>query len=218
MRKLGRNCFIASSLLCPTCSGTLSADRRPLVGRQGRRPNLAAPVPQFGGGALSTVSFQFLDFLAGRDPHDLDGVADHIGGALFASEAAGHPRSSSARNSPVCWSSSISRILRVLVRITLDCFADTFAGITCLSPDYSEQSSAMVAGMGKIPSSITVTVPVAPFCQVWIVAGVIYQFAVATRFLVPPPGEDDRTAIRNSSPTSSIADLQGPRRKIRKHL
>ena len=26
----------------------------------------------------------FLDFLAGRDPHDSDGVADHVGGAFLA--------------------------------------------------------------------------------------------------------------------------------------
>src|ERR1700731_3134667 len=33
---------------------------------------------------------QFFGFLAGHDAHDLDGSADHVGGALLASRAAQH--------------------------------------------------------------------------------------------------------------------------------
>jgi hypothetical protein len=33
---------------------------------------------------------KFFGFLAGRDPHDADGVADHVGGALLAARASRH--------------------------------------------------------------------------------------------------------------------------------
>ena len=37
-----------------------------------------------------TFLLPFLLNLAGRDPHDLDGVADHVGGTLLALGSAGH--------------------------------------------------------------------------------------------------------------------------------
>jgi hypothetical protein len=37
-------------------------------------------------GGLSNGLFN----LAGRHPHDMDGVADHVGGALLAFRASGH--------------------------------------------------------------------------------------------------------------------------------
>jgi len=50
------------------------------------KPTFARPVlPPFGLGA-SNIFFD----LAGRDAHDFDGVADHIGGALLAFRAGGH--------------------------------------------------------------------------------------------------------------------------------
>jgi hypothetical protein len=36
------------------------------------------------------IGFQFLGFLAGGDPHNLDGVADHVGGPLLASVSVRH--------------------------------------------------------------------------------------------------------------------------------
>jgi len=39
---------------------------------------------------LRTFLLPFLLNLAGRDPHDLDGVADHVGGTLLALGSAGH--------------------------------------------------------------------------------------------------------------------------------
>jgi len=42
-----------------------------------------------------------LGFLAGRNPHDLDGVADHVGGALLAAGASRHRTAILARQSRV---------------------------------------------------------------------------------------------------------------------
>jgi hypothetical protein len=54
-------------------------------------PALSRPAPEFGRRGFHMIDF--FGLLAGRDPHDFDGVADHVGRALLASGAAGHPRS-----------------------------------------------------------------------------------------------------------------------------
>jgi hypothetical protein len=55
-----------------------------------RRASFPASRAQLGGGAFGAVGFQFFGFLAGRDPHDLDGIADHVGWALLASRPPRH--------------------------------------------------------------------------------------------------------------------------------
>jgi hypothetical protein len=72
----------------PTTSSALPRDLSPPFRCHLRRPRLAPTAPEFGGGALSAV--HVLGFLAGRDPHDLDGSADHVSGALLASGSAWH--------------------------------------------------------------------------------------------------------------------------------
>src|SRR5712671_4282448 len=66
--------------------------------RLASRPRLAASRAQLGGGGLSAV--QLFLFLPGRDPHDLDRHADHVGGALLAFRAARHQRFHSWMTSP----------------------------------------------------------------------------------------------------------------------
>src|SRR4051794_24009228 len=46
--------------------------------------------PSSAAALLTRSVFQFLGFLAGRDSHHLDGIADHVGGALLASGASWH--------------------------------------------------------------------------------------------------------------------------------
>jgi hypothetical protein len=48
--------------------------------------------------------WQVLVFLAGRDPHDLDGVADHVGGALLASGSTRHIKRPTVWRSLACTS------------------------------------------------------------------------------------------------------------------
>jgi hypothetical protein len=55
-----------------------------------RRPRLPASASELSSSALRTIGFEFLGFLASRYPHDLDGVADHVGAALLALRASGH--------------------------------------------------------------------------------------------------------------------------------
>jgi DNA invertase Pin-like site-specific DNA recombinase len=50
---------------------------------------LAGQGAQLGGGGACFSGFQLLGFLAGRDSHDLDAHADHVGGALLPSGASG---------------------------------------------------------------------------------------------------------------------------------
>jgi hypothetical protein len=77
-------------LFFPTRSGCLLSDLRPLLGRHPSRPRLAPHAPQrHGGGVLATLGGCILN-LAGRDPHDVDRVADYIGGALLAFRASWH--------------------------------------------------------------------------------------------------------------------------------
>jgi hypothetical protein len=59
-------------------------------GRHLRGPCLPAPASQLRRGTLGAIGFEFIGLLAGRDAHDLDGVAYHVGGALLASGASGH--------------------------------------------------------------------------------------------------------------------------------
>jgi hypothetical protein len=73
----------------PFCGGS-SRDLCPFLRSHLRRPSLPAPRTQLGGSALDAIRFQFLGFLAGCDPHDLDGVADHVGAALLASGTSWH--------------------------------------------------------------------------------------------------------------------------------
>jgi len=47
-------------------------------------------LPSSAAALLARFGFEFLGFFAGRDPHDLDGVADHVGGALLTSGSARH--------------------------------------------------------------------------------------------------------------------------------
>jgi len=59
-----------------------------LLWRKASRSSVAAPLTKgrrCPGSRLAT----FLN-LARRDPHDMDGVADHVGGALLAFRASGH--------------------------------------------------------------------------------------------------------------------------------
>jgi hypothetical protein len=77
-------------LLPPPRHRCLLRNLSPLCRRHLRRPSLLAPRTQLGGGALSAGGFQLLGFLAGRNPHDFHGVADHVSGALLASGSAGH--------------------------------------------------------------------------------------------------------------------------------
>jgi hypothetical protein len=66
-----------------------------IVSSLGRHPlgsRLPAAAPQHGGGTLSAISLKLLGLLDGRDPHDLDGIADHVGGALLASGPLGMHR------------------------------------------------------------------------------------------------------------------------------
>ncbi|HWX28302.1 MAG TPA: hypothetical protein VNZ53_12820, partial [Steroidobacteraceae bacterium] len=51
------------------------------------RPRLTAPASEL---SRSGVGFQLFGFLAGRDAHDLDRIADRVGGALLASGSAWH--------------------------------------------------------------------------------------------------------------------------------
>src|SRR5712691_3545725 len=49
--------------------------------RHSCRTRFAATASEFGSRRFSGI--QFLGFLAGRDPHDLDGRADHVGGRFL---------------------------------------------------------------------------------------------------------------------------------------
>jgi len=71
----------SSFCACRRDGGTLS-------GGQPSCSLFSAAGPEFGGGTLNGV--QFLGFLAGRDPHDADGVADHVSRALLSLWAARH--------------------------------------------------------------------------------------------------------------------------------
>ena len=61
------------------CSSNLStALWRHLLGA-----SFAALPAKLDSGRIFAVIVKFFRFLAGRDPHDLDGVSDHVGGALL---------------------------------------------------------------------------------------------------------------------------------------
>ena len=51
----------------------------PFLGLQDFSARLAVTATKFGRCRLRQIALKFLGFLAGRDPHNLDGVADHIG-------------------------------------------------------------------------------------------------------------------------------------------
>lgn len=69
----------------------------------------ASTATRIGGDRIFGV--EFLGFLAGRNPHDLDGIADHAGGPLLASEPARRQRPSiSAVKLPVLRSKLVNRI------------------------------------------------------------------------------------------------------------
>src|SRR5437588_1850025 len=74
----------------PATERSLTRDLGSPLWRHLRGPRLPASAPQLCGSALGAVGFEFLGFFAGRDPHDLDGVADHVGGALLTSGSARH--------------------------------------------------------------------------------------------------------------------------------
>ena len=76
-----------SPLWAPARFCSLPRDVGALFLRQARRPRLAAQAPKLGGGTLNARRFRFL---AGRDPHHLYGVADHVGGALLSARAFRH--------------------------------------------------------------------------------------------------------------------------------
>jgi hypothetical protein len=51
---------------------------------------LSAPTPKrYGGGVLAVIGDRVLD-LAGRDPHDVNSVADHVAGSALAFGASEH--------------------------------------------------------------------------------------------------------------------------------
>jgi hypothetical protein len=77
-------------LLTPSpLRGLLSYFLAPL-GRHAFSPCLTAhPAQRHGGGVLAVLGERFLD-LARRDPHDMDGVANHVGRTLLAFRACGH--------------------------------------------------------------------------------------------------------------------------------
>src|SRR6059058_2905528 len=61
-----------------------------LLGRHTCGPRLPAhTAKRHGGGVLAVIGDLVLD-LAGRDPHDVDGVADHVAGAALAFGASWH--------------------------------------------------------------------------------------------------------------------------------
>jgi hypothetical protein len=76
--------------LFPTHSCGSASNLSPLFRAEFPRPSLSASCSQLGSGALRAIGVEFLVFLAGRDPHHLDGVADHVGGALLTSGSARH--------------------------------------------------------------------------------------------------------------------------------
>ena len=49
-----------------------------------RSARLATFRPQHLGGGVFAVLLELVFFLTGRDPHDPDGIADHVGGMLLA--------------------------------------------------------------------------------------------------------------------------------------
>jgi len=71
----------------PALTGGSFRDFRAPLRRHLRRPRLAASASELSSSALRAIDFEFLGFLASRYPHDLDGVADHVGGALLALRA-----------------------------------------------------------------------------------------------------------------------------------
>jgi hypothetical protein len=75
-------------LFPPPSQCCLLRNLSPLFWRHPRRPSLPTPRAQLGGGALDRIDV--FGFLAGCNPHDLDGVADHVGGALLAARASRH--------------------------------------------------------------------------------------------------------------------------------
>jgi hypothetical protein len=58
------------------------------------RPRLTAHAPEGHGCSVLIRVHKGLGFFPGRDPHDLHGVADHVGGALLAFRASGHQSAS----------------------------------------------------------------------------------------------------------------------------
>src|SRR5258707_1227180 len=79
-----------SILLPPSGSGSLGNLFAPLATER-FRPRLAAtPTKRFGCRVLSIIGGEVVLFLAAGDPHHLDGVADHVGGALLDFGSAWH--------------------------------------------------------------------------------------------------------------------------------
>jgi hypothetical protein len=75
----------------PTGRGGLPGDLLPPLGAHAFGPSLPAHPAQFLGGlVLAVVSGELFFDLAGRQPHDVDGVADHVAGAALAFGASGH--------------------------------------------------------------------------------------------------------------------------------
>ena len=69
---------------------------RPRNSRPGLRCHFCCPRFPTSAAELCRRRFDRIDiigFLAGRDPHDADGVADYVGGALLSLGAARHQRS-----------------------------------------------------------------------------------------------------------------------------
>src|SRR5580704_2500078 len=59
-------------VLCfPATSSSLARNFDTALSGQPRGPRLASARAKFGGGAFSAVCIEFVDFLPGRDPHDL---------------------------------------------------------------------------------------------------------------------------------------------------
>jgi hypothetical protein len=82
-------CTSCGFLPTPAFRRSFPCDFSPSLWRHLCRSRFTAPAPEFGSRRFCRIG-QFFEFLAGRDPHDLDGVADHVGGALLASGAARH--------------------------------------------------------------------------------------------------------------------------------
>jgi len=75
----------------PPFRRSFPSDFGPTLRRHRRRASFAAPAPKLCRRRFDRIGI--VAFLVGRDPHDLDEVADDVGGALLASWSLGHARS-----------------------------------------------------------------------------------------------------------------------------
>ena len=74
----------------PFAAATLAISRRRFLTQHVCPDPRAAPTERLRNLVLAVVRGKVLGFLARGDAHDLDGVADHVGGALLAFGPARH--------------------------------------------------------------------------------------------------------------------------------